>query len=265
MRPKELSTYVRLRRIAKNPWQTLRFQRKQAEGRVHVVQLNGGPYLYLRADRGDFEAFDRIYLQDVYRVARPPVGGWGIVLDVGGHVGLFAARMSRASERVISYEPNASNFDCLTRNVAACLNVEAVCEGVAPDSGPLQLYRPTSERHSELYSRYRESSPELSDRYDLVPAVSLEALFERHRIDVCSLLKLDVGGFEYDILYSAPKPVLDSIERIHTMYHPVAPGHPRMRGQALARYLEERGFSVELTREERGVDRGRIFARRLGF
>jgi len=260
MRPRELSTYLRLRSLARNPWETSRFERRLSRGHVHVVQLNGGPYLYLRAGCGDFRAFERVFLEDVYEVARTPPGGWGVVLDLGGHVGLFAARISRTAERVISYEPALENYACLARNIAACLNVETVCAAVAGATGPLRLYHPQSPGSSTDYSCYLEASSELSPRFSDVAGVTLEDVFARHAIRTCNLLKLSVMGQEYDIVYSAAKSTLERIERIHGAYHDVAAHRPRTRIENFARYLSANGFETDVVPEPGAHNRGYFFA-----
>jgi len=262
MLPRDLSTYLRLRRIARNPWATLRFEKRTAPGQVHVVQLNGGPYLYLRADREDSEAFNRVLLRDVYRIARPPRGGWGVVIDLGGHIGLFAARVSRSAARVITYEPCAESFACLARNIAACLNVDAVCAAVAGDPGPLKLYHPSDSRRSGLYSCYRDASPYLSDAFDEVSAVTLEDVFVQHDVQHCDLLKLTVAGQEYDIIYAAPKELLERIERIHGAYHDVDSHRPRTRIGYFSRFLGSRGFRVDVVPDPAVRNQGYFFATR---
>jgi len=260
MHLKDLRTYLQLRRIARNPWETIRFERHAVDGQLHVVQLAGGPYLYLRPGQEDFEAFEEIYLKDRYRTAKPPAGGFGVVVDIGGHVGLFAARVSRLAARVICYEPQPANFACLARNVAACLNVDAVCAAVSSRSGPIRLYHPQASSQSGRFSCKEDVSSELSTRFDEVVAVSLADLFATHRVDRCSLLKLSVSGAEYDILYNTPKDVLDRIDRIHGEYHDLRSHLPGARMQALGRFLRSNGFQVELVDKPAGSASGLFFA-----
>ncbi len=262
MQLRDLRTYLQLRRIARNPWDTLRFERNGVDGHVHVVQLAGGPYLYLRPNGRDFAAFEEIFLNDRYRLSKLPSGGFGVVVDLGGHVGLFAARASRLASRVITYEPSPPNFACLARNVAACLNVDAICAAIAGIPGTVRLYHPKFADDSHRYSCKPDSCLELSDRYDEVPAITLDNLFDQHQIDRCSLLKLSVAGEEYDILYSTPKQILNRIDRIHGEFHEQLGNIPGARMQALARFLARHGFEVEIEPRAPGQDAGLFFATR---
>jgi FkbM family methyltransferase len=264
MRIEDFHDYFALRRFTLNPWEVLRFRKHQKEGDLLTVRLKRHGPLHIRGGRTDFHMFHRIYLRDEYRLGNRAAGSWNCVVDLGANVGLFSARASEIARKVVAYEPFPENFACLEKNVAPRENVEPVREAVAGETGVLKLFRPRNESNSGSYSSFAYDEQALSEEYDEVPAVTLDTLFDRHAIDRCDLLKMDVEGSEYEILYSASDATLARIERIHGEYHNVRPEDPGTRIQNLAAYLESKDFIFEKLPHRRKENHGLFFARRPG-
>ncbi len=260
MRPRDVRDYLRLHRLTRNPFDTLRSRKRQ--DRDHLVVLQNGGTLELRAERADFHMFHRIFLCDEYRLRRFSPGALDVVIDLGGNVGLFAARAATLAKRVISYEPIPQNFAQLTRNTAGYENVEAVRRAVAGSAGTRRIYHPREAALSGVYSAFPENGGHMSDAYDEVSAVSLADLIEAHAVERCDLLKLDVEGAEYEILYDAPGEILNKVRCIHAEYHDVGRSDPRTRIPELVAYLAAREFQVELYPHRRKENHGMLFATR---
>lgn len=56
----------------------------------------------------------------------------GLALQAGGNVGLYPIALAEHFERVVTLEPDADNFSCLTRNVADIWNIEAKQAALGP-------------------------------------------------------------------------------------------------------------------------------------
>ena len=259
MRAEDLSDYVALRRIASNAWEIVRFRKRKGRSEVLTVRMRDGRSFEIRGGTQDFHVFHRIFLRDEYRLGRSHRGldrshsagaGWGCVVDLGANVGLFALRAARVARRVVSYEPFPGNVEQLRRNARVWPEVELVPEAVAGKPGTLRLYRPKAEGLSGLHSAYRDGA-NLTDAFDEVPATTLDQLFERHQIADCELLKIDVEGAEYDILYAASDATFARIRRIYGEYHNVRPEDPSTRIAALSAFLGSKGFDVELAPKQK--------------
>jgi len=261
MRLEDVGDYLALRRIAANPWETVRFRKTRKPGQTLAVQLRASAPLALRGDSNDFHIFHRIFLRDEYRLAQLPAQ-LGDVIDLGANVGLFTARVAPRAKRVFCYEPVPANFSQLERNVAQLPNVTAFREAAAGAPGTLRIYQPESDALSGRHSAFAEVSAHMTARYDEVPARALDEIFARHSIEACDLLKIDVEGSEYEILHGASDATLARIARIHGEYHDVAPEDPRTRIDAFAGFLRGCGYSVDVAPHRRKPNLGLFFATR---
>ncbi|MEE8143456.1 MAG: FkbM family methyltransferase [Planctomycetota bacterium] len=261
MRPADISDLWTLRRIAANPFEVLRFRKNHSPEAELQVRLRDQPPLNLRGGKSDYHMFSRIFLRDEYRLRGLAAGELQCVVDLGGNVGLFAARVAPLAQRVITYEPMEINYTQLLHNVELLGNVTAVCAAATGQPGSVRIYQPIADRLSGVYSAY--GGHLLSDEYVEVSAVTLDELFQKHQIERCDLLKLDVEGAEYEILHSASAETWGAIRRLHGEYHDVRPGERETRIDSFSAFLGSKGFRVETVAHRRKPNHGMFFARRL--
>ncbi|MCP4007121.1 MAG: FkbM family methyltransferase [bacterium] len=262
MRLGDLSDYRRLRRLAQNPWQIVRFRKKRRTGAPLDVRLSDAHSLSLRGNRQDFRMFRRVYLLDEYRLNGRPPGGLRCILDIGGNVGLFACRAAGLAQRLISYEPAPDNFMQLSRNTAEFPNVLAVNQGVAGKPGTLRVYRPDAQALDHLGSIRDPACEHHPKNYDEVAATTLDDIFAHHSIDHCDLLKVDLEGAECEILYGTSDTVLGKISAICGRYDERCEEEPSNRIAALTAFLKGKGFELDIVHEPGKEERGVIFAER---
>ncbi len=161
------------------------------------------------------------------------------VLDIGANIGGFSVYAAQQGARVYSFEPESSNYKLLRRNVPQ--SVETFRLAVTGRTERRRLFVRTSPSHS-LYER----SPKEGSA--IVNCVSLAAAFDRCELDEIDILKLDVEGGEYEILYAASE-VLSAVREIRMEYHHfVGDTDPRRRIEELHSYLVGLGFSKTLLR-----------------
>ncbi len=264
MRLKDLKDYITLRSIAANPWEIVRFRKTQRLGQILEAKLLDEPSLYIRGGRADHTAFRRIYLYDEYRLNKHRHATWDCVVDLGANVGFFSCRIAPGARKVFCYEPIRENFAELERNAESRPNIFPVREAVAGKTGTLRLYRPKYNRWTGRYSMYHDTNPNTSEEFEEVPSITLEQLFSRHGIARCDLLKIDVEGAEYEILWATPNETYSKIYRICGEYHGVHPNRSQMHGGALGSFLRSKGFEVELVPRRKRGDHGLFFAVKSG-
>jgi FkbM family methyltransferase len=265
MRPRDIADYFALRRIARNPWQLVRYRWSgRADHDLNVELRDAGP-LYLRAGLMDHHIFHRIFLMDEYRLGRPTPGKWDCVVDLGANVGFFSARVAPFARRVIAYEPMRAHCEQFQKNLAGCNNVTLVRAAVSGRAGSMRIYAPAvaalSGKLSEHVSQGRDTAPE---DYEEIETVTLDAVFEKHDIAHCDLLKMDVEGDEYETLHVADRETLRRIERIHGEFHDVRPEDPRTRIGNFCDFLECHGFTTCVAPHRKKSNHGMFFAHRKG-
>ena len=140
----------------------------------------------------------------------------GNVIDLGAHIGTFSALALFNGCSVTAVEPSPSSFSLLKINAP---NATLINKAV---SNQKQVFLAEYER-SELNM--------VSDHGILVDCVTLDELIDKP-VDV---LKIDIEGSEYDVLYSCSK--LDMIAQITMEYH-----HGLKKLGKLLVFLENKGF-----------------------
>lgn len=264
MRLEDIKDYFKLRQMAANPWEIMRFRKSHKRGQVLEVRMLDGHRIYIRGGWEERHTFHRVYLRDEYRLVKSHHDGWDCVIDLGGNVGFFACRAATLSRKVVCYEPVPENFAQLKKNIEGWPNIFPVCEAVAGKAGTLRLYRPRYHRWASRYSMYHDANPNTSKEFDEVPAITLDQLFERHRISSCDLLKMDVEGAEFDILWATSDRTFSRIRRIYGEYHHVHSNDSHRNIDALSSFLHSKGFDVEIVTKRKKVNYGLFFAIQAG-
>jgi len=186
-------------------------------------------------DRADVATLFAVYGREEYG----RVEGGSVVVDVGANIGGFSVYAADQGARVYSFEPEPSNYQLLARNVPA--SVATFELAVTGREEQRRLWLRTTSSHSMHEQRASEGSI-------LVDCVSLGGALERCEVDRVDLLKVDVEGGEFEILYGDAD-ALTAVSEIRLEYHHrAADSDPRHRLDALDDHLEEHGFSRTLLR-----------------
>jgi FkbM family methyltransferase len=175
-----------------------------------------------------------------------------VVLDLGAHVGAISTflAITHPHIRIIAYEPLPPLFACLERNLAdnGANNVTAVNIAVTSDGRQLDLIAYIEANSggatANIPARYRQGAQHFS-----VPSTTLDECFERHSIERCHLLKIDIEGSEHEVLMNAS--CLDRVDRIRGEFHQNS--HLNAAGYSIDRLLEHCSryvapHNIEITR-----------------
>jgi FkbM family methyltransferase len=133
-----------------------------------------------------------------------------VFYDIGANVGaysLIAAKATRNAARVFAFEPAASSFHDLTRNVL----LNDCAESVVPlpfalwsDTGPLSFAStpPVAGAAQHHISRHVDSNDEHAVT---ILGIRLDDLVERIGLPVPTHAKIDTDGYELDVLQGAER------------------------------------------------------------
>ena len=112
-------------------------------------------------------------------------------VDVGSNVGIWSLPMSKKFRRVVSYEPSKQNIECLRANVPSGIEIRE--KAVANFSGTADFHQAGKNCGDGKLCR-----PGVGSSYS-VPVVRLDD----EGIDEIDLIKIDVQGWEYEVLDGA--------------------------------------------------------------
>jgi FkbM family methyltransferase len=165
--------------------------------------------------------------QDMYRataLAAALEGVEGTILDCGAHIGVFSALLAARGvcQSIEAFEPEPSNYALLVKNVTPY-----------PTITPLQLAVGRANGEQQLFDGGE------TGRWSFVPpgsvggrkgvSVRVIDLYEHIRqLDRVALLKLDLEGFEAELLNSMPADVLDRVQLLLTEEHHLPIDHTRL-------------------------------------
>jgi len=133
------------------------------------------------------------------------------IIDVGAHVGYYslqAARQVGSAGRVISFEPEPSNYELLTQNIElnGYSHVKAINKAVSSTVGTTTLYITALDNGRN--SMYHHGLPESGSVS--VETTTLDSFLESEEWPRVDLVKIDVEGAEVK--------VLDGMVRLMTDY-----------------------------------------------
>ncbi len=232
--------------------------RSSAPGTVTLRNLNGVDIVYRSGTT------DEAVLEEEYAAARFFPEGFepapdATILDVGAHIGVFAALIARRVPQgaVHALEPSLENFGLLQQNLRnnGADNVTAHRLALAGENGTLRLYHaPGSVGHSfyrnpewegEPWEPRPEDAPPPRE-YEDVRTQVLADFLDEHRIDRVDFMKMNIEGAEYDVLLNASEKTLNAIAWMCVELHPETEG----RADRLVERLREAGFHTEFTAAE---------------
>ncbi len=183
-----------------------------------VIHLDNNSYV-LGTNSFEWYPFKEIYCDGVYERARDfvPERDW-IVFDLGANIGLFTIQQARRGAFVYSFEPNP---DCY-RRLKAAVTINGLdgqvysanyALGSGVDSGYMTMSKGTSVAGTVVLDG--GSSEVGGPRVQVTSLDHIVPTFDVVRID---LLKIDVEGFEADVLRGA-RHTLSLVNRVIVECH----------------------------------------------
>ena len=157
---------------------------------------------------------------DEYGLNGIPFNKGDVVVDIGGHVGIFSIYLAKKFPDITVYscEPHPINLHHFKMNLELneVKNVFLIPSAVSKDGRDLEMY-------TRLYNTggnsavFKKPDNNCIGRRFKVPSVSLDHLFKKFGLDVCKLLKIDCEGCEYEILTNTD--ILSKVEYLSGEFH----------------------------------------------
>lgn len=173
--------------------------------------------LVYRPDTNDLDVIREVLDEDAYGLRADPPPPGSLVVDVGAHLGAFAALAASRGARVLAAELDAANFVLLARNTAALPGVVPLRAAVVGRRAPAGYVRAQGNTGGHRLA------------WELVPGVrrapaarTLAELLAAHAAPDARVawLKLDCEGAEHEVLRAAAADgVLARVDRIALETH----------------------------------------------
>lgn len=183
-----------------------------------VYEINSKVFLnkiYLRNNESDPLIFEQIFSEQQYNFFHPKPEEVKWIIDAGANVGLSAIFFSLKfpNARIISIEPNKANFEMLLKNTVNYKNVECLNAAL--------WYK---EEHLDISNKDEKSAsfmvePGEDKSGDLIKGVTLNQLMEDYKIDILSLVKIDIEGAEKEVFQYNTSPWLSKSECVIVELH----------------------------------------------
>ena len=177
----------------------------------HVIfETKNGIKLKIRTRTTDLMALTNVWLIEEYVDDEFNIESNDIVLDIGGHIGLFALFASQFCKngKIFCFEPIQENYKMLIENI----NINKI-KNIYPNN--LAVTKDTST--AKIFLNDDESGHSMfieNKSFVQIDSKSLFDVFVDNRIEECNFLKLDCEGAEYEIIESLEPDFFSKIDKI---------------------------------------------------
>jgi len=190
-------------------------------GRKNIVNLQlGGLSVSLNCFSGEVTGFWENFLDDKYGTAKR--GGKNrCVLDVGGNVGFFSmSQILQGGEglTLFTFEPDPEVFARMSRHLANCnqgnkIRLHPTNIACGSQNGTVNLAR-----HTSCLSHVATEADDARSCVE-APIQTLDSIVVSNQIEHIDLIKMDVEGFELEVLKGAVRQALPITDRLVMQYH----------------------------------------------
>tara|TARA_Y100000361_G_C11080880_1_gene300949 strand:- start:134 stop:880 length:747 start_codon:yes stop_codon:yes gene_type:complete len=141
-----------------------------------------------------------------------------VFVDVGANIGMWTRPMSYKFKKVVSLEPAERNLEAFRYNVAGILNVELIQKGAGETiQEDVQFHNVDGNcggiKLAEISKRPSGKVKEHDFKADIITIDSLE-------LEECDLIKIDVEGYELNVLKGAAETIKRCKPWLHVEKNP---------------------------------------------
>lgn len=152
--------------------------------------------IHLRPATSDREVFDQIFLDREYHLDFP--FSPKVIIDGGANIGLtsvlFANHYPKA--KIISIEPEASNFKAVVKNTAAYENIHPIQAAIWNEPGQLDILDTGT---GEWGFMVGQSESTTQSSFNKVNTITLQEIMYEFQLSHIDILKIDIEGAEKEL------------------------------------------------------------------
>jgi FkbM family methyltransferase len=167
---------------------------------LHRFSLRGMNYDQVSTPQESGELFVLNYLKDRLRERNNLT-----LFDVGANVGEYAKLLTTLfpSANVYSFEAWPATFDILTNNVKKNKNIKCFNQALGSSVEEQSFYSDGAGSGLSTFYPLEELTPQNKLQKVIVPTTTIDLFCEVNGIDQIDVLKIDVEGFELEVLRGA--------------------------------------------------------------
>ncbi|MFQ5729065.1 MAG: FkbM family methyltransferase [Waddliaceae bacterium] len=208
---------------------------------ITYIFRNGIKCITRGNNKDDRAVIKTVWLNKVYILNEDDLQDGSIVIDIGAQIGVFSVFSASYANniKVYAYEPFPDNYKLLIENIEVNKlekHVYPFDVAVTDSSEKIKLF--IDERGTTGHSVIIPQ-----EKHVTVNSTTLTDIMEANKISQCDLLKMDIEGAEYPVLYSTPNHIFRKIKRIYLEYEDID-GSTKYNHQYLHKFLSENGFSI---------------------
>tara|TARA_Y100000996_G_scaffold384362_1_gene341013 strand:- start:735 stop:1508 length:774 start_codon:yes stop_codon:yes gene_type:complete len=234
-----LRIFLNSRKIFKNWYIYPKVYYKLINDKFPIFETKSGLKIKIRKNSTDLMALTHVWLIEEYKSKNFEINDTDVIIDIGGHIGLFSLYASQFCKNglIYSFEPVPENYDLLIDNIKSnTLNqIKPFNLAVSNSNSNIKLYLNDDEAGHSMFSK--------SSKSITVDSISLQQIFDNNNIENCNFLKLDCEGTEYEILENLPTSYFNKIKKIVIEYH-MADTHPELL-ENLKKILINQNYSLK--------------------
>lgn len=158
---------------------------------------------FLRTPSSDVATYEQVFINEEYDfdVRSPPA----VIIDAGANIGLasifFSNRFPNA--KIFAIEPEESNFELLTRNVAEYKNVFPIRGALWNENIKLDLVDPGVGKWGFMTQDVSGKEVFVGKNCHHVQGMTIDTIMKQLDIEFVDILKIDIEGAEREVFYDS--------------------------------------------------------------
>lgn len=204
---------------------------------------NNYPFLYYIRHQADQSIRNEIFVYQEYKSIYDTIKNTIYpIVDVWAHVGFFTLliRCFNAKIPIYAIEASPENNVLFARHMDEnkLTNITHIKAALTDKSGSTHLILDEDHVWNKVVTKY------VANKTISVASLCLTDVMQKHHIEKIWLLKLDIEGGEYAVLYTIPDTLRSSIHTIFLEYHTDSTD-PTKNHTALSNFLRQHWFGVQ--------------------
>jgi len=215
-----------------------------------TYKLKNNLKIITRANTKDRDIFTEIFFGNEYFTNGLVLPEKAVVFDIGAHIGVFSVFIAEKAGKVFSFEPVPENFNLLKQNI----ELNQLQNKVFPFNFAVSDKKETKNFFLHSFntggnSFYRRAGKGMKKSID-VQITTLKEIFESNKLERCDLMKVDIEGGEYTLVFNLAEETLNKIKLIVIECHRF---RKKSEPEELVAFLEKKGFEIKKKRKSYGM------------